>query len=96
MTWIIKILLFLMVLTLLRMLLGKLIAPLLRSPRPRPGRPAGGAVRTISGQTVKDPQCGMYIATDIAVSARRKGKTFYFCSEKCRDEYLRANEQRGE
>ncbi len=37
---------------------------------------------------VKDPQCGMYVATDLAITARSKDQTLHFCSEDCRDKFL--------
>ncbi len=89
MTWIIKFLFFLMFLMGLRMLFTKLFAPLLRSSGPRPGRRAAQSARTVSGQTVKDPQCGMYVATNLAISVRKRGETFHFCSEKCRDQFFK-------
>lgn len=36
---------------------------------------------------VKDPQCGTYVARNEALSATVKGKTYYFCSQKCRDRF---------
>ena len=44
---------------------------------------------TVRGQMVKDPQCGIYVATDLAVRMRGKESNLYFCSEECRDEFLR-------
>ena len=90
MTWLIKVLFFFLCLTLLQRILAKLFGPRLRTRRqPRPA----GPTKTVSGQTVKDPQCGMYVATNLAIATRKKGDTFYFCSEKCRDEFLRAEKQ---
>ncbi|MDF2883092.1 MAG: hypothetical protein K0R54_3649 [Clostridiaceae bacterium] len=39
--------------------------------------------------TVKDPVCGMYINPDTAIRETIDGKTYYFCSESCRKEFLR-------
>lgn len=44
---------------------------------------------TVRGKMVKDPQCGIYVATDLAVRTRRKNMDLYFCSEECRDKFLR-------
>lgn len=44
--------------------------------------------RTITGQTVKDPQCGMYVASSLAITSRLDGKLYHFCSAECRDRYL--------
>ena len=43
---------------------------------------------TVRGRMVKDPQCGIYVATDLAVRTRTKEKNLYFCSEECRDKFL--------
>lgn len=37
---------------------------------------------------VKDPLCETYFPKKDGVKAVIKGKTVYFCSQKCRDEYL--------
>ena len=59
---------FFLLLTALRTLLGRLFGVALpggrgpRRPAPRP--------KTITGQMTKDPQCGMYVALDLAVEAQ--------------------------
>ena len=35
-----------------------------------------------------DPVCGMTVDERTAISAERDGKTFYFCSEHCRQTFL--------
>jgi len=35
-----------------------------------------------------DPICGMTVDTTAALHAERDGKTFYFCSEHCRQKLL--------
>ena len=37
----------------------------------------------------RDPVCGTHVPTNAALSLTAGGQTKYFCSEKCRDEYLR-------
>ena len=44
---------------------------------------------TVRGRMVKDPQCGIYVATDLAVRTHTKDENLYFCSEECRDKFLR-------
>ena len=34
-----------------------------------------------------DPVCGMQVAKDKAVTYEYEGKTYYFCSETCRDQF---------
>ena len=38
----------------------------------------------------KDPICGMTVAEATALHAERDGKTFYFCSDHCRQKFLTA------
>jgi YHS domain-containing protein len=41
-----------------------------------------------SNHMVKDPVCGMYMDSRLAVRLENRNKTLYFCSEKCRTKYL--------
>ena len=90
MTWIIRILylvLFLAFLSVIRSLLTRVFSPPLKMhSRPRAG--SDRARETVAGQMIKDPQCGMYVATDLAITTRLKGKTLHFCSEECRDNFI--------
>lgn len=36
----------------------------------------------------KDPICGMSVNEATALRAERDGKTFFFCSESCRQKFL--------
>jgi len=36
----------------------------------------------------KDPICGMTVKEVTALHAERDGKTFYFCSDHCRQKFL--------
>ena len=36
----------------------------------------------------KDPICGMTVDQATALHAERDGKTFYFCSDHCRQKFL--------
>jgi len=38
--------------------------------------------------TAKDPICGMTVNPATALHAERDRKTFYFCSEHCRQKFL--------
>jgi YHS domain-containing protein len=40
-------------------------------------------------ELIKDPQCGTYFMKQRGVEARIHGKTYSFCSEKCRDEFTK-------
>jgi YHS domain-containing protein len=58
-----------------------------RIPR-QPGRAA--KPRPVAGELMQDPQCGTYVSTAISVKGRRGDQELHFCSEKCREEFLRA------
>ncbi len=40
--------------------------------------------------TTKDPICGMTVNPATALHAERDGKTFYFCSDQCRQKFQSA------
>ena len=37
---------------------------------------------------VKDPVCGMYMDSRLAIRLDRRDKSVYFCSESCKSKYL--------
>lgn len=37
---------------------------------------------------IKDPQCGVYFPQREGIGLRDGNEVVYFCSEKCRDEYI--------
>jgi Cu+-exporting ATPase len=41
-----------------------------------------------SKSVTKDPLCGMTVDEATALHAERDGKTFYFCSDQCRQKFL--------
>ena len=43
---------------------------------------------TKSKSVTKDPICGMTVNEATALHAERDGKTFYFCGDRCRQEFL--------
>ncbi|HSR70397.1 MAG TPA: hypothetical protein VLU25_20875 [Acidobacteriota bacterium] len=86
-------LLFLAGLLLARLVLDKLLGG--RANRSKRRRASGRAkrhdpdrVRTISGKMVRDPQCGMHVAQNLAITARSQGEQLYFCSADCRDAFF--------
>ncbi|HSR49941.1 MAG TPA: hypothetical protein VLV83_03885 [Acidobacteriota bacterium] len=90
--------LFLAGLLLVRLILEKLLGGKVR--RNPSGARSGGSnrerpSRTIEGQTVRDPQCGMHVAQDLAIPARSHGRRLFFCSEECRDAYLEGMKPTG-
>lgn len=89
MTWLIRFLLFLLLLMIVRVLLARLFNLLSGSSRAAAGGRPQQPRRGIVGQTVKDPQCGMYVAKDLAVAMSKGRETLYFCSVECKDEFLK-------
>ena len=41
-----------------------------------------------SKSATKDPICGMNVDTTTALHTERDGKTFYFCSDDCRQAFV--------
>jgi YHS domain-containing protein len=37
---------------------------------------------------VRDPQCGMHVAEELAIPVRMGNEMIHFCSPECRDRYL--------
>ena len=53
-------------------------------------RPASGPTPSRQSENmVKDPVCGMYMDPRVAIKHESKNGVFYFCSEKCREEFLK-------
>jgi uncharacterized protein len=48
-----------------------------------------------STQMVKDPVCGMYMDSRLAVRLDNRSETLYFCSEKCKAKYLNVSSDAG-
>ena len=87
-----RILIFLLLLLVVRALIARLFGTGRKASRKRARSGFGKARATVRGRMVKDPQCGIYVATDLAVRVRRKNMDLYFCSEKCRDKFLRGSQ----
>ena len=52
------------------------------------GKRAKGNSEGSSSHMVKDPVCGMYMDSRLAVRLEGTGGESYFCSEECRKKYL--------
>ncbi|APG28302.1 hypothetical protein A7E78_10850 [Syntrophotalea acetylenivorans] len=52
-----------------------------RSPKPEPEKTEAGE------EMIQDPQCGTYVPRSLAVELVTDGRTYHFCSEKCRDAF---------
>ncbi len=51
------------------------------------GSKQAGEQPPITDELVQDPVCGVYCPKRDALSLNRQGKTYYFCSDKCRQEF---------
>lgn len=43
----------------------------------------------IHDELVKDPVCGVFVPKRQAIALMMDGKTYYFCSERCRKEFFK-------
>lgn len=48
---------------------------------------SGEQRRQLGGTTVRDPVCGMHVASELAVRDRINGVDWFFCSIACRDKF---------
>jgi YHS domain-containing protein len=77
-SWIIRVLLVLLLIRVLWRLIGGVIAGMAEAK----GR-QGGQV-----QLARDPTCGTYVVPARALPLTTAGVTQYFCSERCREQYV--------
>jgi YHS domain-containing protein len=56
-----------------------------RDVQPMPERPP---TVVAGGELKKDPVCGTYISTSLAVTRTVKGELVYFCSNECRNKFV--------
>jgi YHS domain-containing protein len=49
---------------------------------------ARSAAESTGRRLVRDPQCGMHVAEELAVPIRMGNEMIHFCSPECRDRYL--------
>jgi uncharacterized protein len=66
-------------------LFRRLLSSLLGSAKKSQPQETPGSVAT---QMVKDPVCGMYMDSRLAVRLEKRSENFYFCSEECKKKYL--------
>jgi uncharacterized protein len=46
-------------------------------------------------EMVKDEVCGVYLPKDEALKVEIEGKVYYFCSQKCKDAFLKGRSERA-
>jgi YHS domain-containing protein len=56
----------------------------------RPGQAAAGDARkTVEGTTARDPECGMFVSTELSHRLNWHGNVLHFCSDECLQNYRR-------
>jgi YHS domain-containing protein len=75
----------LLVLILLLWLLRRFFAALTRAPRQTATKETDNFP---INNMVKDPVCGMYMDSRLAVRLENRKGTFYFCSDACKSEFM--------
>lgn len=85
MGWLIRFILFLLLITLVVRSLARLFAGIVE------GASDGGARRVAPPSTkmVKDPVCGTYVVPSKALTASRGNQTAWFCSPECQHAWQR-------
>ena len=49
--------------------------------------PRGGAEPAKTGQTARDPVCGMFVSTELSLQLVEGNQTLHFCSRECMEQY---------
>lgn len=62
---------------------GSMATPVTSAPTRAPGSGAGSPAESLH----KDPVCGTFVAPSTAWQKAVGGKTYYFCSTHCRDQF---------
>lgn len=94
MTWLFRFLFFVLIFFLLQKVVTYIFGGGSSSNRKKAAKRTSSDTKAIEGQMVKDAQCGMYVASSLALSMGSGDRIVYFCSEDCKDAYLRENELR--
>jgi YHS domain-containing protein len=89
---------FLVILFLVRMAWNALAATLVGHARRQMGARGGNGARgeratpaIHKGLMVRDPVCGLHVPEDRAVTEVRAGERYHFCSDACRQSFLKAS-----
>jgi YHS domain-containing protein len=82
----------LIVVTIIGWILARVVQRLfgtsISGPRAARSKAAGGSSRpAITGETARDPVCGMFVSTELSHRLRRDGETLHFCSRECLERY---------
>ena len=72
-------------------LLTRAMKSLFRTPPASPGGSPGGrsprGETMHSGETARDPVCGMFVSTELSHKLERGDQTIHFCSQECLERY---------
>jgi YHS domain-containing protein len=55
--------------------------------RPQSGPPMAPPTASHCGEMVRDPVCGMFVATELSQQLRQGTDTVHFCSRECLEKY---------
>lgn len=84
--WLVRLLILVIIIRFVMALVSRAMSTARSQPNARqPKR----APERIGGTLVQDPQCGTYVPQERALAVTAGGSTQYFCSTKCRDEWVR-------
>jgi|SRR6516225_1900870 hypothetical protein len=54
---------------------------------------AGNTGESGARRLVRDPQCGMHVAEELAIPVKMGNEMVHFCSPECRDRYLQQTQK---
>jgi YHS domain-containing protein len=82
----------LIIVTIIGWILARIVQRLFGTsiPNPRAARPRAPDANSrpaITGETARDPVCGMFVSTELSHQLRRNGETLHFCSRECLERY---------
>jgi YHS domain-containing protein len=72
-----------------RLLKGKIASMIESAQRGYEPQDRGNSVQ--EAELIRDPQCGVFFMKSKGIPANVQGRTLYFCSEACRDAFLKQN-----
>lgn len=82
--------LFLLMVRFVWRLLGGIVQGAMSAGPADPGAARRGPAAPPAVKMERDPVCGTFVVPGKALELARKGETLYFCSDKCRDQFVAA------
>ena len=71
--------------------LRRLLAPR-RAGEPRESSAAWAERGRVGGEMARDPECGMFVSTEVSRRLPWKGQVLHFCSQECLERYQRRSQ----